>query len=151
MTTAVERVSFFVAGLPKAQPRVKAYTRGSQAGVYTPSTADAWKAQVVAGARDLEFFAHQGMGVELALAFAFMRPKLHFGTGRNEGVLKDSAPQFHTQRPDADNLAKAIKDALKGHMWADDSQIVRLSVTKLWVQKVYEQGVRVAVQLVGDP
>lgn len=35
-----------------------------------------------------------------------------------------------TTKPDADNLAKGIKDALKGIIWNDDAQVVRLVVEK---------------------
>lgn len=37
---------------------------------------------------------------------------------------------FHTSRPDGDNLAKLVGDALNGIVWRDDSQIVTLQVTK---------------------
>ena len=37
---------------------------------------------------------------------------------------------FHTKRPDLDNLAKAVKDALKGVIYADDSQIVEAHLFK---------------------
>jgi Holliday junction resolvase RusA-like endonuclease len=33
-------------------------------------------------------------------------------------------------RPDIDNYAKAILDALNGVMWADDGQIVQLTASK---------------------
>lgn len=56
--------------------------------------------------------------------FYFSRPKSHFGTGRNEGVLKDAAPQFYTKKPDKDNLAKFVMDALTGVFYKDDSQVV---------------------------
>lgn len=38
--------------------------------------------------------------------------------------------QFHTARPDSDNLAKLLGDALNGIVWRDDSQICTLQVTK---------------------
>ena len=38
----------------------------------------------------------------------------------------------HTQKPDADNLAKTIADELNRIAWADDSQIFELSVRKVW-------------------
>lgn len=41
-----------------------------------------------------------------------------------EGVMR------HTKKPDIDNLAKGYLDALNGVVWLDDSQIVRLVVTK---------------------
>lgn len=34
-------------------------------------------------------------------------------------------------KPDADNIAKLVLDALNGKAWHDDSQIVNLDVTKL--------------------
>lgn len=36
----------------------------------------------------------------------------------------------HIKRPDADNLAKAILDALNGHAYNDDSAIAMLTVRK---------------------
>ena len=36
----------------------------------------------------------------------------------------------HVKKPDADNLAKAIKDAMRGVVYKDDSQIVELIVRK---------------------
>jgi Holliday junction resolvase RusA-like endonuclease len=37
---------------------------------------------------------------------------------------------YHTKRPDIDNLAKAVKDALKGVVYRDDSQIVEAHLFK---------------------
>lgn len=39
---------------------------------------------------------------------------------------------YHTKRPDIDNLAKAVKDALKGIIYADDSQIVEAHLYKCY-------------------
>jgi Holliday junction resolvase RusA-like endonuclease len=39
--------------------------------------------------------------------------------------------QWHTGKPDVDNLAKALYDALKGIVWRDDSQIVQSFSDKL--------------------
>ena len=35
-----------------------------------------------------------------------------------------------TAKPDADNIGKAVLDALNGVAWADDAQVVRLEVVK---------------------
>lgn len=37
---------------------------------------------------------------------------------------------FHTKRPDVDNLAKGCCDAMNGVCWKDDAQIVQLTVSK---------------------
>ena len=61
--------------------------------------------------------------VYLTLLFLFARPKTHFGTGRNAGKLKESAPVYHTKRPDLDNLVKFAEDCLTGIAWKDDCQV----------------------------
>ena len=42
-------------------------------------------------------------------------------------------------KPDVDNMAKAVLDILNKKLWEDDSQIVRLYITKQWAQ-AGEQG-----------
>lgn len=54
--------------------------------------------------------------------------------------------QPHTQRPDLDNLVKAIKDGLNQVAWRDDCCVVRLSATKSWTHG--EPGVEVIVESV---
>ncbi len=38
----------------------------------------------------------------------------------------------HTQKPDGDNLLKAVKDALNRIAWADDGQVFDARVCKVW-------------------
>jgi Holliday junction resolvase RusA-like endonuclease len=38
----------------------------------------------------------------------------------------------HTQKPDSDNVAKAIKDGLNRIAWGDDAQVADLAVRKVW-------------------
>lgn len=40
--------------------------------------------------------------------------------------------EYPTKRSDADNLGKAIMDALNGLAFNDDAQVVHLTVSKLW-------------------
>jgi len=72
--------------------------------------------------------------VRVAATFCVKRPAGHFGTGRNAGTLKASAPAFPTTRAkgDVDKLARALLDALTGVYFADDSQVVDLRVRKLF-------------------
>lgn len=39
---------------------------------------------------------------------------------------------FHTQRPDADNIAKACLDAMQGVIFGDDAQVIDLRSQKNW-------------------
>lgn len=59
------------------------------------------------------------------MVFTFARPKGHFGTGRNAGVIKTSAPLRPSSYPDLSKLARSTEDALTtASIYADDSLIV---------------------------
>jgi len=127
-----------IAGTPKAQPRVKATMRGRHAGVYTPKTAEDWKHSI-----KHELRAYAGKVIEgnftIELCFYFKRPLSHYGTGRNSKLIKDAAPRRHTQKPDVDNLAKAVLDALTDiRFWRDDSQVTKLTIQKHWADLITE-------------
>jgi len=64
--------------------------------------------------------------------FILARPKSHYGTGRNAGTLKTSAPGYHIQTPDYDNLCKLLTDALNGIVYKDDAQVCLGSFVKRW-------------------
>ena len=61
------------------------------------------------------------------LTFTFLRPKSHCTAS---GALRKAAPKQHVCKPDTDNLAKFVLDALNGVYYKDDSQICLLSVHK---------------------
>ena len=55
-------------------------------------------------------------------------------------------PSWPTSKPDADNYAKLVLDALNGVLWRDDSQVVRLFVEKTYCTDIYPaQGVGLIV------
>lgn len=66
--------------------------------------------------------------------FIMPRPKSHFGTGKNSGKLKTSAPKYHTSKPDCSNLVKFPEDILNGIAWNDDSQIIKSISMKRYVE-----------------
>lgn len=69
----------------------------------------------------------------LSVMFQFSRPSSHYGTGRNEGVLKASAPQHKESTPDLSKLLRALEDALTGVVWRDDRQVVQYDkCVKCW-------------------
>lgn len=70
----------------------------------------------------------------VSMVFSFNRPKGHWRTGRNAGLLKDSAPGFPHGRPDLSKLARSTEDALTDVVWVDDAQIVGYRhLTKVYV------------------
>jgi Holliday junction resolvase RusA-like endonuclease len=61
------------------------------------------------------------------------RPKSHYGTGRNAGVLKASAPGLWvTTKPDLDNYVKTAQDGLNGVAYQDDGQVGGVVARKIW-------------------
>ena len=65
----------------------------------------------------------------MKLIFFLPRPKKHF----KKSELRPDAPYFHLKKPDFDNLAKAVSDALTIlGWWNDDSQICDISIQKLY-------------------
>ena len=74
--------------------------------------------------------------VSLDVAFDFARPASHYGTGRNAGVLKDSAPGGKATAPDLDKLCRALGDALtQSGVLRDDALIVEWVARKQWATK----------------
>ncbi len=135
-SASMNPITFFVAGVPKGQPRVKAYKRGAHAGVYDPGTADGWKLQVSISGKQFVPDAPLTGPLRVDLAFYFPRPKGHFRTGKHAGVMRDTAPMWHTSRPDFDNLAKAVCDQLTvTRFWGGDTQVCDGRILK-----AYEDG-----------
>ena len=119
--------TFTILGIPKAQGRPKFYRRGTFVGAYDPSSSREYKNNVAAQICSQQpYLFGRDKALILRLVFWLPRPKGHFG----KKGLKPSAPADHTTKPDLDNLIKAIKDALKGLVWVDDSQVCRLVADK---------------------
>ncbi|MEW2250450.1 RusA family crossover junction endodeoxyribonuclease [Streptomyces sp. NPDC006975] len=72
--------------------------------------------------------------VLLDLVFSLRRPKGHYGSGRNAGQLKPSAPYYPISKPDLDKLVRATQDALKdAGVLADDSCVTDVRTAKRFV------------------
>ncbi len=63
--------------------------------------------------------------VAVSMVFTFARPAGHFGSGRNAGQLRATAPLRPHGRPDLSKLARSTEDALTdARAYEDDSRIV---------------------------
>lgn len=89
---------------------------------------------------DVKYYAQMAMegmapltgAVKMDVVFGFARPKAHYGSGKNNRMLKLGAPKHHTIKPDRTKLLRAAEDALKGVVWIDDSQVVAGDVQKVY-------------------
>lgn len=140
-------------GLPKGQPRAKATRRGAFVRMYTPDTADGMKdgiRRLAMEAMAAGKWEHTMGPVEVVITAYFTRPASHFRRVRGSDVLKQGAPIYHTQKPDADNVSKAVMDALGPHgswpgVWADDKQVASLIVGKCYASPGNDPSVDVSV------
>lgn len=130
-------MTLVIHGHPEPQPRVKATRCGGFVRMYTPDTADEWKAAVRAEARKAPWRFPKGVPVSLRIAFILARPQAHFRRRKGIVELRDDAPEFVAMKPDVDNLVKAVMDAMgpgddwRG-LWDDDCQVVHLEAVKLY-------------------
>ncbi len=112
-----------------------------------------WRSMV----RDSVFVALRVSSLEVAhfvaaplaveITFRLARPASHYGTGKNAGKLKPSAPPFPITTPDVDKLARATLDALKGTAFDDDSRVVDLHPRKIYAAAGELEGARIRIRL----
>lgn len=96
--------------------------------------AKSWQAEVRAAAAGA--FGHDSGPLagplELDVTFVLARPRSHYRTGRNAGLLRSSAPAWPSSRPDTTKLLRAVEDALTGIVWLDDAQVVEQVARKAY-------------------
>jgi len=146
-----EPVRFFATGDPKGQPRPRAFARkmGAKfvARVYDSGTAEGWKGSVALVAREVLAGRVFEGPLAVELTFYFRRPKGHVNS---KGILKSASPRYHTSKPDADNAAKAVLDALTQlGTWSDDSQVADLRVRKEYAAPGDPSGALVVISALG--
>lgn len=129
LTGRLVRVCFAVPGEAKPAGSKRAFiNRKTGVPIITDSTGKAgktWRQDVQLMAREaMKGYSPLDGPLVVALVFYRVRPKGHYGTGKNADRLKDSAPRYPTTRPDVLKLARAVEDALTGIVYTDDSLIV---------------------------
>ena len=123
-------IKLTVLGEPKAQARHRHFSRGDFHGTYDPS-----KDKKESFASILQSQAPKepiSAPISLELVFYMSRPRNHYGTGKKSGILKDSAPEYHSSRPDIDNFCKFVMDSLNDIYYKDDALICLLKASKIY-------------------
>jgi len=128
--------TFRYIGNPIAQGRPKFYRRGKHVGAYDPKKSVDYKsnfaAQIVA---QKPVLIEREKPIKLWLSFYLPRPKGHYNS---KGIVKPQyARSAHIKKPDLDNMVKAVKDALKGILWYDDSQVYATDAEKKYSDLPY--------------
>lgn len=100
----------------------------------------------------------KGVPVAVELTFALQRPLDHFKARSRERELKKASPAVPCVKPDVDNLAKAVLDALgvwpkkaRPCLWEDDIQVARLFVSKVYSTNEFQPGIVVEAYALTKP
>lgn len=134
----------FIAGVPKGQPRARAFARNMGgkvvARMYDAGTAEAWKSEIANGIRDVRPATPLDGPLAVDITFYMPRPKSLMRRKDPDG------PMLYTAKPDRDNLDKAVLDALtRLSVWRDDAQVCGGSVWKWYAAKDGITGARLRV------
>lgn len=142
-------ITFRVPAVPVAQPRQRhrAFTVPSgriATQNYTPAKhkVQDFKATVRLAAQQAYVGPPLGGAIVLRLVFILPRP------GRLRWKSRPMPRARHTSKPDADNLAKSVKDALSKQCWADDSQICELHAEKWYAAGDEAPAVEIEIQAI---
>ena len=126
-----QQLHLSVPGEPIGQPRHRVSTIGKRARMYLPTKHPVhdYKAAILAAFiseakrwRTIQGPVLVGIQVWFGIPASWSRKKRTSHCGL-----------YHAQKPDADNVVKAVLDALTDcEVWVDDSQVVICQVTKRW-------------------
>jgi Holliday junction resolvase RusA-like endonuclease len=141
--TASERavMEFTVLGVPQPQG---SKVRGRFGGIHDdnkqlPAWRDSMLAAIRAAMDDTPTHFPILRPVYVEVDCYFPRPRSHYGTGRNLGIVRNGAPgKAHGQKPDLDKLLRALGDALtQSGAIRDDAQIAGWNARKFWADSAY--------------
>lgn len=125
-------------GEPVGKGRPRVTSRGNFAHAYTPRRTkefeDAIRFEFMSGTCEKMPIYPKDVPVKVEMIFAFQVPK-SYTKKKREACLKGLVQ--HTKKPDADNIAKAVCDALNGYAFEDDSQIVMMQLEKCYAEESY--------------
>lgn len=116
-------VTFVIPGKPFAKQRPRATRQGR---VYTPAATVSFERTV--GQIAVQHFPQPLEGPVKLTIFATFEPAKSWSKKKTAELLH----RPHTQRPDLDNIEKAICDGLNRIAFADDSQIAEMTTRKVW-------------------
>ena len=121
-------VEFMVLGAPKGKERPRAAKLRDRTIVYTPKKTKDYEREIATAYRTQCRGIFSG-AVAIEIHAYYEIPK---SASRKRGLDMVSDRERPTKKPDVDNIAKAVCDALNGVAYKDDSQVVDLTVRKYY-------------------
>lgn len=141
----------FVPGVVRPQGSLKLFRNpatGKEVASYSDSTI-AWRNKLHLELRQWwRGLAPIETPVEITFDAWFSRPKAHYGSGRNAGTVKPSAPLWQGGYPDLDKCARAVGDGLvDAGVLVDDALVVSWVASKQWCAPGQEAGAAISVEV----
>lgn len=131
-------IHFVVPGEPQGKARARVYRTGGIVRAVTPEKTAVYENLVLmcymdavrqAGVQPLPL--PTGVPVQLKIEAVYGIPK---STTKAKRAQMEAGELLPLKKPDIDNIAKVVCDALNGHAYADDAQICCLRATKRYTQ-----------------
>lgn len=124
-TQMIKFIKFIVPGEPKAQGRPRFARMGNFVRAYDPKVSGDFKSRIAFFAKESGVISTDE-AVTLQIDVYVKRPKAR--CRKSDSTIRLPC----SKRPDVDNYAKAVMDALTGIAWKDDGQIQELTVRKYY-------------------
>jgi Holliday junction resolvase RusA-like endonuclease len=119
-----------VPGQPQGKGRARFAKIGAFMRAYTPEKTVAYEGLIaLAGEKAMDGMERLQGPVDLKITAVFQIPK---GWSQKKRLASLLSPEWHTGKPDGDNILKAVGDGLNGVVWRDDAQIARASISKAY-------------------
>ncbi len=116
-------IKFTIEGIPIGKGRPRFFRKGNFVGTYTPENTRSWEAVIRWYCR-----MHRPLTIPMGPAIIF----LTFNMPRPKSLPKKT--KHHVKKPDLDNMAKAVLDAMQGSFFHSDSQIVFMGIGKQYAE-----------------
>lgn len=127
-------IQFTVYGEPVAQGRPRASTAGGFVKLYDPAKSRDYKDYVRLAASEHAPSALLEGPIGMMVTVYRSMPK-YLSKYPNKAAAAERGEILPTTKPDTDNYLKGVKDALKGVIWKDDSQVVEVFARKRYSAK----------------
>ena len=130
---------FFVEGKVQGKARPRVTMLGGHARAYTPKKTADYEAQIAKAYKEAGGSMYpEGLPLHVIIV-AYMTPPASASQKEKQRLLDSRMP---VKKPDADNIAKVVMDALNGVAYKDDSCITDLIIHKRYAEY---QGLKVVV------
>lgn len=119
-------LSFIIPGRIGGKGRPRGFIRGGKVAMYTPK-------QTVSDEATVRQFAHVAMVTARASMLAgplSMRIQVFRDYPASWSKARKAQARYITGKPDCDNTAKLVADALNGIVYRDDSEIAALNIVR---------------------